>query len=61
MVFCIVGDDVFFGVVVGVGLVSIIDEILRVFPTSTEQTCRHDTCDKKGEGCGERKYRKAGM
>ena len=28
----------FLGVVVGVGLVSIIDEIVRVFPTSAEQT-----------------------
>ena len=40
--FCIVGDDGFFGVVVGVGLVLIIDEIVRVFPTSAEQTCGHD-------------------
>ena len=33
---------VFFGVVVGVGVVSIIDEIVRVFPTCAEQTCGHD-------------------
>ena len=34
--FCIVGDD-------GVsGLVSIIDELVRVFPTSAEGTCGHD-------------------
>ena len=37
--FCIVGDDVVFGIVVGVRLVSIIDEIVRVFPTNAEQTC----------------------
>ena len=29
--FCIVGDGGVFGVVVGVGLVSIIDDIVRVF------------------------------
>ena len=40
--FCIVGDDGVSGVVVGVGLVSIIDEIVRVFPTSAEQMCGHD-------------------
>ena len=34
-----VGDDGFFCVVVGVGLVSIIDQVVRVFPTSAEQTC----------------------
>ena len=38
----VVGDDGVFCVVVRVGLVSIIDEIVRVFPTSAEQTCRHD-------------------
>ena len=37
-VFCIVGDDGFFGVVVCVGLVS----IMSVFATSAEQTCGHD-------------------
>ena len=40
--FCIVGDDGVSGVVVGVGLVSIIDEIVCVFPTSAEETCGHD-------------------
>ena len=35
-------DDKFFGVVVGVCLVSIIDEIVSVFPISAEQTCVHD-------------------
>ena len=38
--FHIVGDDGVFGVVVvvgGVGLVSIIDEIVSVFPTSAER------------------------
>ena len=39
--FCIVGDDGVLGVV-GVGLVSIVDEIVSVFPTSAEQTCGHD-------------------
>ena len=39
--FCIVGDDGSFGVV-GVGFVSIIDEIVSVFSTSAEQTCGHD-------------------
>ena len=29
-VFCVVGDEGFFGVVVGVGLVSFIDEFVRV-------------------------------
>ena len=32
----------FLCVVDGVGLVSIIDEIVCVFPTNAEQTCRHD-------------------
>ena len=41
-VFCFVGVDGFFGVIVGVSLVSVIDEIVRVFPTSAEQTCGHD-------------------
>ena len=40
--FLLVGDDGFFGVLVGVGLVSIIDEIVRVFPTSAKQTCGDD-------------------
>ena len=40
--FCTAGDDVFFGVVVGVGLVSIIDEIVSDFATSAQQTCGHD-------------------
>ena len=40
--FCVVGDDGVFGLVVGVGLVSIIDDIVRVFPTNAEQTCGHD-------------------
>ena len=40
--FCIAGDDGFFDVVVGVGLVSIIKVIVSVFPTSAEQTCEHD-------------------
>ena len=37
-------DDRFFGVVVAVGvcLVSMIDEIVSVFPTSAGQTCVHD-------------------
>ena len=33
---CFVGDDVF---LVLLGLVSIIDEIVSVFPTGAEQTC----------------------
>ena len=32
----------FFGVVVGVGLVSIIVEVVRVLPTCAEQTCEND-------------------
>ena len=40
--FCIVDDDEIFGVVVGVGLVSMIDEFVSVFPTRAEQTCVHD-------------------
>ena len=33
----------YFGVVVvGVGLVSLIDEIVSVFPTSAEEMCGHD-------------------
>ena len=39
-VFCIVGDDFFFGVVVGDDVVSIIDETVRVM--QNKQTCRHD-------------------
>ena len=34
--------DVCFSVVVGVDLVSIIDEIVRVLPRSAEQTCEQD-------------------
>ena len=40
--FCTVGDDGFFGVIVGVGFVSITDELVCVSPTSAEQTCGHD-------------------
>ena len=40
--FCIVSDDGVFGVVGGVVLDSIIDEIVSVFPTSAEQTCGYD-------------------
>ena len=40
--FCIVGDDVFFGVVAGVGLVSVIDQIIRVFQQVQKKTCGHD-------------------
>ena len=41
--FCIVADDQgVLGVVVGVGLLSIIDGLVRVFPTRAEQTCGHD-------------------
>ena len=40
--FCMVGDDGVFGVVLGVGFVSIVDEIVPVFPTSAEQTRGHD-------------------
>ena len=40
--FCVVGDGGFIGIVVGVGLVSLIDEIVCVFPTIAEQTCGHD-------------------
>ena len=40
--FCVVAGDGGVGVSVGVVWVSIIDEIVRVFPTSAEQTCGHD-------------------
>ena len=35
-------DGGFFGIVVGVGLVSLIDEIVYVFTTEAEHTCGHD-------------------
>ena len=50
--FCIIGDDGIF-VVGGVVLVSIVDEIVRVFPTGAEQTCGNDKMRHflRGEAC----------
>ena len=56
--FCIVGDDGVSGVVVGVGLVSIIDEIVRVVTTSAEQTFWHDEMRQflREEACFKRNH-----